>query len=74
MDFKNILPSARPVYTWFWNSTITREGIKREIEEMYESGIRGFYVLGEPEYFRPLIRATHLSPEYLSGQADCFRA
>ena len=25
-----------------------------EIEEMYESGIRGFYVLGEPEYFRPL--------------------
>ena len=68
MDFKNILPSARPVYTWFWNTTITREGIKREIEEMYESGIRGFYVLGEPEYFRPLTRATHLSPEYLSEE------
>ena len=68
MDFKNIRPSARPVYTWFWNTTITREGIKREIEEMYESGIRGFYVLGEPEYFRPLTRATHLSPEYLSEE------
>lgn len=68
MDFKNLKPSARPVYTWFWNTKITREGIKREIDEMYESGIRGFYVLGEPEYFRPLIRATHLSPEYLSEE------
>ena len=68
MDFKNILPSARPVYTWFWNTTITREGIKREIDEMYESGIRGFYVLGEPEYFRPFTRATHLYPEYLSEE------
>lgn len=68
MDFKNIKKSARPVYTWFWNSTITKEGIKAEIEEMYESGIRGFYVLGEPEYFRPLTRATHLSPEYLSEE------
>ena len=67
-DFKNIAPSARPVYTWFWNSTITREGIKRQIDEMYESGIRGFYVLGEPEYFRPLTRRTHLSPEYLSEE------
>ena len=68
MDFKNIRPSARPVYTWFWNTQITREGIKREIEEMYESGIRGFYVLGEPDYFRPYSRATHLSPEYLSEE------
>ncbi len=68
MDFKNIKSSARPVYTWFWNTEITREGIKREIDEMYDCGIRGFYVLGEPEYFRPLTRATHLSPEYLSTE------
>ena len=68
MNFKNIKPSARPVYTWFWNTTITREGIKREIEEMYESGIRGFYVLGEPAGFRPNVRRTRLSPEYLSEE------
>lgn len=68
MDFRNIRASARPVYTWFWNSKITREGIKREIDEMYDSGIRGFYVLGEPEGFRPFSRATHLSPEYLSDE------
>lgn len=35
---------------------------------MYDAGIRGFYVLGEPEYFRPLTRKTHLSPEYLSEE------
>ena len=68
MDFKNIKKSARPVYTWFWNTTITKEGIKAQIEDMYNSGIRGFYVLGEPEYFRPNVRATHLSPEYLSEE------
>lgn len=68
MDFKNVAKSARPVYTWFWNATITREGIKKQIDEMYESGIRGFYVLGEPEYFRPLTRKTFLKPEYLSEE------
>ena len=68
MNFKNIKPSARPVYTWFWNSTITKEGIKQQIDDMYAAGIRGFYVLGEPEYFRPLTRRTHLSPEYLSDE------
>lgn len=68
MDFKSIAPHARPVYTWFWNTEITRDGIKRQIDEMYESGIRGFYVLGEPESFRPTVRRTHLSPEYLSDE------
>ena len=68
MDFKNIKPGARPVYTWFWNTTITKEGIKKQIDEMYAAGIRGFYVLGEPEYFRPNVRRTHLSPEYLSEE------
>ena len=68
MDFKGIAPLARPVYTWFWNTEITRDGIKKQIDEMYESGIRGFYVLGEPESFRPTVRRTHLSPEYLSDE------
>lgn len=68
MDFRSIPKSAYPVYTWFWNTTITKEGIKKQIEEMCEAGIRGFYVLGEPEYFRPLTRRTHLYPEYLSEE------
>ena len=68
MNFTNISKSSYPVYTWFWNTTITREGIKAQIDEMYASGIKGFYVLGEPEYFRPFTRKTHLSPEYLSPE------
>ncbi len=68
MDFKNIPITAYPAYTWLWNSTITKEGIKQQIDEMYASGIRAFYALGEPENFRPNRRRTHLSPEYLSEE------
>ncbi|MBE6645223.1 MAG: hypothetical protein E7612_07610 [Ruminococcaceae bacterium] len=68
MNFKNIGSNFHPAYTWLWNTTITREGIKERIDEMYNSGIRAFYVLGEPKNFRPNKRRTHLSPEYLSDE------
>lgn len=68
MDFKNIPAKYHPAYTWLWNTTATREEVKRQIDEMYESGIRAFYVLGEPERFRPNTRRTHLAPEYLSDE------
>ena len=68
MDFKNIPVERQPAYTWLWNTTATREVIKKQIDEMYESGIRAFYILGEPERFRPTRRRTHLSPEYLSDE------
>ncbi|MBQ6697818.1 MAG: hypothetical protein IJN09_02115, partial [Oscillospiraceae bacterium] len=68
MNFKDIPVKSQPAYTWLWNSTITREGIKKQIDEMYGNGIRAFYVLGEPENFRPGVRNTHLSPEYLSDE------
>lgn len=68
MNFKEIPVEYQPAYTWLWNSKITKEEIKRQIDEMYESGIRAFYVLGEPEHFRPNRRRTHLSPEYLSEE------
>lgn len=66
MDFKNIPAEFQPAYTWLWNTNVTKEGIKKQIDEMYDSGIRAFYVLGEPERFRPTVRRTHLAPEYLS--------
>ena len=68
MDFKNTPVECHPAYTWLWNTTATREEVKRQIDEMYESGIRAFYVLGEPERFRPNTRRTHLAPEYLSDE------
>ena len=66
MDFINVPVCYQPAYTWLWNTEITKEGIKERIDEMYENGIRAFYILGEPENFRPQSRRTHLSPEYLS--------
>lgn len=68
MEFNNIPVSVQPAYTWLWNTQITKEGIKAQIDEMFESGIRAFYVLGEPENFLPNRRRTHLSPEYLSDE------
>lgn len=66
MDLKNIRLDYYPVYAWLWNTTITKEQIKSEIDEMAAMGIRGFYCIGEPENFRPGRRNTHLSPEYMS--------
>ena len=68
MNFRNIPVSSYPVYTWLWNGTITREEIKRQIHDMHAAGIRAFYIIGEPENFRPSTRKTHLSPEYLSDE------
>ena len=68
MDFKNIPVERQPAYTWLWNTTATREEIKKQIDEMYASGIKAFYILGEPYRFRPTRRRTHLSPEYLSDE------
>ena len=68
MDFKNIPVDRHPAYTWLWNTAATREIIKKQIDEMFDAGIRAFYILGEPERFRPTVRRTHLSPEYLSNE------
>ena len=67
-DFKHIPNACQVAYTWLWNGTITRDEIHRQIDEMYDAGIRAFYALGEPENFRPTMRRTHLSPEYLSEE------
>lgn len=68
MDFKRIPVSAHPSYVWLWNGTITKEGIRAQLDEMYDAGIRAVYVIGESENFRPLTRRTHLSPAYLSEE------
>jgi len=68
MNFQHVPASAYPVYTWLWNGNITRDEIKRQINDMYAAGIRAFYIIGEPENFRPQTRKTHLSPEYLSDE------
>ncbi len=68
MDTRNIPAAYSPAYAWLWNTTVMREEAARQIDEMYDAGIRAFYVLGEPENFRPNRRRTYLKPDYLSDE------
>lgn len=67
--FENIsLSDISPVYSWIWNSVITRDIIDAQLDEMYAQGIRAAYILPEPKDFRPDSMVTHMSPEYLSDE------
>lgn len=68
MDFKNIPVSYQPAYAWNWNGNITREGIKEQIDDMYDSGIKAFYIIPVPKNFRPTFQISNLSPEYMSEE------
>ncbi len=59
---------SSPIYSWIWNSEITRELIKTQIDEMYDAGMRALYILPEPKEFRPSSMRTYMTPEYLSEE------
>ena len=70
-DIKSfIAPDASyaPVYIWVWNDVCTRKNIDAQLAEMQQLGIRAFYILPEPEHFRPDSMPTRLKPEYLSQE------
>ena len=60
--------SYAPVYVWVWNDICTREIIGNQLSEMKNLGIRAFYILPEPENFRPDSMPTKLTPDYLSSE------
>ncbi|MBQ8577963.1 MAG: hypothetical protein IJ449_08415 [Clostridia bacterium] len=68
MQYLNPALSHQPVYTWLWNGVVTEDGIRRRIDDMYDAGIRGFYIIAEPRNFRPTARATSLAPSYLTDE------
>ena len=55
-----------PVYSWMWNEALSKDEIRRQLDEMYERGIRGVYVIPLPKEFRPHSMTTNLQPGYLS--------
>ena len=63
-----LFPSSdyAPIYTWMWNSRVTREQTDRRLAEMERLGIKRFYILPMPKSFRPTSFPTPLEPEYLS--------
>lgn len=65
-SFFNPPDSCRPVYSWMWNEALSKDEIKRQLNEMYTMGIRGVYVIPLPEEFRPTTMVTGLKPSYLS--------
>ena len=60
-----------PVYSWWWNGTITREAVQIQIDRMADKGIKGFYIVATPADFRPNQRPTPLEPDY--GTDDYFQ-
>lgn len=60
--------SCAPVYIWVWNDTCTREIIDAGLSEMQRLGIRAFYILPEPQNFRPDSMPTNLKPDYLTPE------
>ena len=67
-DFKNIPSKYYPALTWVWNTKVTKEGIKRRIDEFYNNGTKAMYLYALPPEFRPYTIRTHFSPKYLSDE------
>ena len=55
-----------PIYAWVWNGRLSGEKIDAQIEEMRRLGIRAFYIIPEPQNFRPTSIPTRLDPNYLT--------
>ena len=55
-----------PIYAWVWNGVLSEEKINAQIEEMRRLGIRAFYMIPEPQNFRPTAMPTQLDPNYLT--------
>jgi alpha-L-rhamnosidase len=60
-EFKNPSSKYRVKPFWFWNGDITEEGIDKQIREMYEKGIGGFFL--SP---RQGMRVPYLSEKWFS--------
>jgi len=57
-----------PVYSWAWNSELSKEQTDRDLEEFKRLGIKALYVLPEPSTFRATTIPTTLSPGYMTPE------
>ncbi|MCR5484171.1 MAG: hypothetical protein K6F09_01135 [Clostridiales bacterium] len=57
-----------PCYNWVWNTKISEEGIRSEIDSFLKAGIKSLCILPEPSSFRPDSMKTYLEPEYLGEE------
>ena len=57
-----------PIYSWVWNAKLSHEQTDAQLDEMQRLGIRAFYIIPEPTYFRPTSMPTELEPDYLTTE------
>ncbi len=57
-----------PIYSWVWNAKLSHEQTDAQLDEMQRLGIRAFYIIPEPTYFRPISMPTELEPDYLTPE------
>ena len=66
--WENLPADCGILYSWIWNSPIDEALIRRQIDELHENGVRGFYIIPEPPEFRPATMKTAMTPPYLSEE------
>lgn len=72
-SFRNPNSAYFPTYFWEWNGVLSREEIKKQIDEMYASDIKGFLIEPLNAEFCDLI-PSELKPDYLSDDfMECIR-
>ena len=67
-DFINVPKENNMIYTWVWNSPISRELIDSQLDEFKKAGIGGLYILPLPKNFRPKTMKSYMEPEYLGDK------
>lgn len=57
-----------PVFSWMWNTRISREATEKQLKKYASLGVRNLYVLPESKKFRPVNTPSELSPDYLTDE------
>ena len=65
-DFMSPAKEFTPMYGWCWNGPISKEETLAQINKMRDFGIRAFYILPEPQSFRPTRIPTLMDPNYMT--------
>lgn len=63
-----------PAFSWTWSDPLSREEIKRQLDEYADNNVRLLYILPQPKNFRPDSMPTNLEPDYLTeGYFEMYR-
>ena len=65
-DFKSPSREFAPMYGWCWNGPISKEKTLAEINKLRDFGIKAFYILPEPQAFRPTRIPSLMEPDYMT--------